>query len=92
MKAGEELDTLIFTRVMGLTMSHVSSIPHYSTDISAAWEVVEKLRGVWDIRSMSKTWVAILSVQVGTSDKRVGEEAETAPLAICLAALKAVEI
>ena len=66
--------------------------PRYSTNIAAAWEVVEKLRGVWDIRSMSTTWVVRLSIQVGTSDKRVGAEAETVQHAICLAALKAMEI
>lgn len=65
---------------------------HYSTDISAAWEVVEKLEGrfIWDFNS-HKNW----RVRLATYDRKdwrlVEGEAATAPLAICLAALKAVK-
>ena len=61
-------------------------LPHYSTDISAAWEVVEKvgllneyLLGCWD----DGIWV------VSDVDGNWYADAVTAPLAICLAALKA---
>jgi hypothetical protein len=64
---------------------------HPSTDIKAAWEVVEKLRE-WknfvEVGCYDETYV----VYVGLSDKGydVTGEAETAPLAICKAALRAV--
>lgn len=61
-------------------------IPHYSTAIAAAWEVVEKLR------------LAILPMSNGQWGAAVNEDKEfvpgfianTAQHAICLAALKAV--
>jgi hypothetical protein len=71
-------------------------LPSYSTDIAAAWAVVEKLM-------MQDIWIAMCPYSfhaqpVGwfveyfiDKDKKGGEiEAATAPLAICLAALKAV--
>lgn len=71
-------------------------IPHYSTDIADAWEVVEKLHMQAD-----EEGDVILSINV--SKERVGyrceilcfeaayvHDADTAPLAICLAALAAV--
>ena len=39
--AGRELDRLIAEKVMGITRD--GEIPAYSTDISAAWTVVEKM-------------------------------------------------
>jgi hypothetical protein len=53
--AGRELDALVAERVLGLRIDdawfqhpdgrRVSSdgLPHYSTDIAAAWQVVDKL-------------------------------------------------
>ncbi len=58
----------------------------YSSDISAAWEVVEKLRyisimpwkeGKWNATAKHEEFTFVQSIQ------------DTAPLAICLAALKA---
>ncbi len=94
MKPSRELDILVATKVMGMPEDPDLWVwaPRYSLSLEAAWEVVEKLRGVWDIRSMSTTWVVRLSIQVGTSDKRVGAEAETVQHAICLAALKAMGV
>lgn len=57
------------------------SIPHYSTDITAAWQVVEKM-GIY-LDGHGTKWVA-------WSQGHKGIEASTAPHAICLAALKAV--
>lgn len=69
-------------------------IPHYSTDISAAWDVVEKIKFKFDntfhLVATSNGW----SVFWDHEDEGPGAngyvEAETAPHAICLAALKAV--
>ena len=64
-----------------------------STDIAAAWEVVEKLR--------EKAWVSVTSGKTGNPcycevDVVGGEiwhvTADTAPLAICRAALKLCEV
>lgn len=65
-------------------------IKPYSTDIAAAWEVVEKMEGVWDICSRARGWVVGLAVRSEGSDKIVYAEGGTAPHAICLAALRAV--
>jgi len=82
-------------------------IPAYSTDISAAWQVVEKLCN-WDVddnmlilkgqgpdiedkgpdREDPRDWQWWEAEINGTWGK-VEAQAETAPLAICLAALKA---
>ena len=62
----------------------------YSTDISAVWSVVEKLRGegwVFSLANAGGSWSAGFG-RVG--GKTVLEFAETAPLAICEAALEAV--
>lgn len=63
-------------------------VPKYSTDISAAWEVVEKLKWAEPEISWSDEqhcWHAMF--RKGRSSG-VSSGADTAPLAICLAALK----
>ena len=105
LKAGRELDLLVARKVMGLTKDDHAvtcascagagesyGVMPYSTSIAAAWEVVEKViypkmwqlvpgeSGSWTVTDMMDDnwcWVVIV-------------EAETAPLAICLAALEAV--
>lgn len=103
MKAGRELDALVAEKVMGLMMidgkekypcdssskGYILTDPEpYSTDIAAAWLVVEKLRDTlhvnWDICSDSTSWWA----KIGNLETL--KAADSAPLAICLAALKAV--
>lgn len=80
-------------------------VPQYSTDIAAAWKVVEKLN-LFEEYSLSKSIVGQFPGENGKwkietyeldSMGSLGEmshftfaEAETAPLAICLAALKAI--
>lgn len=68
-------------------------VPHYSTDIAAAWEVVEKLKalnenGDFHLEHLWGFW------RVSTCNSPSGWSAwtrgQTAPHAICLAALKAV--
>lgn len=64
-------------------------INHYSTDLKAAWEVVEKIQCrhfcvSWHLDPYSFTRAYKAEFQIGSSN------GETAPHAICLAALKAV--
>jgi hypothetical protein len=68
----------------------------YSEDISAAWEVVEKLREIWEevsVVSDSKGWETFLyhsGDDKYPDDVWVNAQAKTAPEAICKAALLAV--
>lgn len=69
-----------------------SPVPRYSTDIAAAWEVVDAIRyghggGLLElVRNGTDTWFAQFS------DRSRVMSAETAPLSICLAALKEIEL
>lgn len=113
MQPGRELDALIAERVMGWRNIPTASVPDrpwidehgmgfqdlkpYSTDISAAWEVVEKLGGFLDL----KRYVLIQGqgmkcIADFVSHRAYGKPscsaiADTPAHAICLAALKAVE-
>lgn len=74
----------------------------YSTHIAGAWQVVERLAEKWDweigfanlteeLAGMKRGWYALLV----TAEDYCGQPVaygETAPLAICLAALKAVGV
>jgi len=67
-------------------------VAYYSTSISAAWEVVEKLAvsgkcsfAIERFRNKPYSWQVEFGLGVGWT-----VYADTAPLAICLAALKAV--
>ena len=96
----------------------IESVPHFSTDIAAAWLVVEKIvplaiaRGQWFTISQRDwpwttetvmrqdrfkngepgKWTAGFQYSEYDGDVFAGKpiSADTAPLAICLAALKAV--
>ena len=72
------------------TTQCMMSIPHYSTDIEAAWAVVEKLsmttKQYWRTDYFSTG--AHVEVSVGGQSYEAAEE--TMPHAICLAALKAM--
>ena len=110
MKAGRELDTLVTEKIFGMEPSkgdgyHRKSrkdawqiVPHYSTDIGAAWHVVEHMRAnVPDYRALRMESVPLGYTVAFYSHKnrldRIGAfvAAETAPLAICRAALAAME-
>lgn len=102
MKPGGEFDALVAEKVMGLTveknvfgdfvikMAYVNQvIPHYSTDIAAAWEVVEKLKGqsmVLNYGEDTQGWECSFIV----GGKRYTSVRSIITHAICLAALKAV--
>jgi hypothetical protein len=68
--------------------------PNYSTDIAAAWTVIEKMRAV---NPFQPAWFEISQLPTGWRANFVGDPhyyayAETAPLAICLAALRAMGV
>lgn len=74
-------------------------VPPFSTDIAAAWVVVEHMRltstrdcfCLWSPTDESSAWFALFDRKWhGRSEVYEGEAGETAAHAICLAALKAV--
>lgn len=110
-----EMDALVAAKVMGLDVytdtfgpltkigQRVYVVNDYSTNIAAAWEVVEKLKlCVWP--TAQGRWFVFQSA----FDESYGDEywfggedflkrddtilADTAPMAICLAALHAVGV
>lgn len=62
-----------------------TGLAHYSTDIADAWEVMEKCDNCIEIGRSGSIWTCI----IGAADPIIAE-ADTAPHAICLAALKAL--
>ena len=101
MEAGPEMDALVAERVMGWTAERKPGLPHLwlppghfisgwspSTDISAAWQVVEKMLEKHEAFHLEyipdKQWYAMFWFATYFTS------ADTAPLAICRAALKAV--
>lgn len=71
----------------------IAGMPNYSTEISAAWEVVEKLNSLgWNVCVASRIdgqyacFVTKQAAEDGSAPYR-----ESAPMAICLAALEARE-
>ena len=86
MEAGREMDAMIAERVMGWIKRRQTDIPHYSTDIAAAFAVVEEMDCgfiQWD--------VGIFEVELTKECITGFATADTLPLAICRAALKAIE-
>lgn len=78
--------------------SHKQYVPYYSKDISAAWEVVEKMKERFgDVQVLANNFTRHpgwweCSIEHAIRDEVLAcVEAETAPHAICLAALNAVE-
>lgn len=104
LKAGRELDKLIAEKVMGWNFSDAAqawyppnlhplsnvlghAIPSYSTDIVAAWKVVERL--IKDGHACDVLYDHGWSCHSDLRGRR--EYGETAPHAICLAALAIVD-
>lgn len=108
MKPGRELDLLIADKVMGIKFEDCKPVAigfkdndfkglHYSTDISAAWEVVEKVQSIGRNLEMfhrvlphGKCYVAGFPAQGEQAGLYAAKIQETASHAICMAALKAV--
>lgn len=106
MKPGRELDALVAEKVIGkkhnqpgtmggdLDELYGMAAPHYSTDIAAAWEVVEKMRELgWGSSIMSYLPEPELEAHCRAEFRSKRGEyralSKEAPAAICLAALKA---
>jgi hypothetical protein len=93
MEAGRELNYLVAKHIFN--MDNTDYIP-YSENISAAWEVVEKIGQnkfkVEILRSSDGKYFATCKKVGSVSDKlfEVYAKADTAPEAICKAALLAV--
>ncbi len=105
-----EIDRLIAEQVMGWTNLSVAGnrfgttpegkvhriVPPYSTDMSAAWVVVEKLRllgyrGGIDWARADSEYECYFEASPILSERQ-SSRAETAPMAICLAALKVIGV
>jgi len=72
-------------------------VPQYSTDMSAAWEVVEKLRqsgyqGKLDWAKPELGYECAFWLSPIPLDEIQSPKVQTAPLAICLAALKVIGV
>jgi len=93
MKPGRELDALVAEYVMNWpTMHPLSRLrPLYSTDIAAAWAVLEKLRSLGfnvELQGDADGWECLF-----LDYPEIGRcEGDTAPFIICLAALEAVGV
>ncbi len=90
--AGPELDRIVAERVMGLTDASDDDYRAWqpSTNIAHAWEVVERLRPTGArliLTDYGPDWDAVFR---RSDDTYECAQADTAPLAICLAALRAV--
>lgn len=94
-KAGRALDALVAEKVMGHRPG-VNSVHAYSTEIAAAWMVVEKI-GNWHeftfavIKGVVQWEAGWYESGCEGLEQRASAVADTPPLAICLAALKTVE-
>jgi len=93
MEPGRELDALVAEKVMGWTHYREEwggvvpdSISHYSTDISAAWEVVEKMGPFTQLTADIYNGITVWHCSFSVVDS---VDAVTAPEAICKAALLA---
>ena len=69
----------------------ISPLPEYSTQIADAWLVVEKLRKLALHFNLQNDFAGTWFAEFFQQGFHYGVIADTAPLAICLAALKAVE-
>lgn len=65
-------------------------VRHYTTDIAAAWDVVDRMGRCWDFfQQTDGSWRAKLTDTARFKLSRVNGEGRTLPEAICLAALRA---
>ncbi len=96
MPAGNKIDMLVELDVFGWPKGYddARDIPPYSTDINAAWKVVEKLRedGLYLTMNADAFSAGYPQFNPGSGwwcSFKYSALAETAPLAICRAALLA---
>lgn len=97
MKAGRELDALVAEKVFGYVFAD-AFLAHYSTDIADAWQLIERHpHYVYVIRSNEDKYTGKWKEHMTWrcrfyAPEKFEIEADTAPLAICLAALKALGV
>ncbi|MBI5950202.1 MAG: hypothetical protein HY865_00980 [Chloroflexi bacterium] len=102
MPAGKEIDYLIDNKVFGMVNISTGNpfesdlIPNYSTNMSDAWKVVEKSLGdLFDFElghdeTQDNVWSCVWWKRGEKEFSPIYASAQTAPLAICRAALLAV--
>jgi uncharacterized protein YerC len=101
MEAGRELDKLIAEKILGWSAEKVGEIYEDwyspSKNIGDAWQVINKLKekGFYTDIEMESDFSYVVCVKDGYCDETISisvvSDAKTAPHAICLAALKAIE-
>lgn len=86
LQAGRELDALVAEKMFGLIRDDINP---FSTDISAAWQVVEKWKDAsWSFEAETHEGPeGCWTVKVGKFEAK----ADTLPLAVCHASLAAAE-
>ena len=83
---------VVFEANTGENTGHTQNLPHYSTEMAAAWEVWEWLKTQY--HEINFTWckgVCYLTI-FEHGNCILGADAETFPLAICRSALKALGV
>jgi hypothetical protein len=103
MPAGRELDALVAEQAMGWNVCGTADndkagiapgqqcsavrIPKYSTDIASAWDVLMKVQDVGSLQNFGGFGWRCEIHATGPGTRDCAGEADTAPLAICRAAL-----
>jgi len=82
----EEFFDAKITRVMGSDFIELENVPHYSTDIKAAFEVFEKFKYLWLHKVRAKY---VCQIRGEEEARFFQSNPDTAPMAICKAALAA---
>ena len=90
MPAGREMDALVAKMVTHNNYVFNNEHPSYSTNIASAWEVVEKEEHGFSLWVSGVRSAPLCKAEIIIGDNRYGCYANTAPLAICRAALLAV--
>ena len=93
MEVGEELDNLVQEQIFGLVPDSITSrrryYKHYSTDISAAWQVMEKMRAEWNITMITGSLEIgrVVMHPLNRPEPVIEANAASMPEAICKATL-----
>lgn len=99
MSAGRKMDALIWFRVMHpeadpTRCAELSGLgwvaPYYSTEIAAAWKVLEKVQEIGSLQNFGGFGWRCEIHTASPGGRDCAGEADTAPLAICRAALLSV--
>lgn len=95
MKEGRELDAIIAVKIMGLKAIEPENIPHYSTDIFAAYKIISKLlRDGWFCKvssRISKDGSLFYKANFHQHGRECERFATTIPMAVCTSAMAVVK-